>query len=410
MKSSNLMRLSGFAALLGAVLLICGVLLRLAILPAGRSGIDYPTSEVAATWSWIAFNGIALLGLALLLMGLVGLYAAQSEAAGFLGLAGFVVLFVGLAITLGREWFEVFVLPDAAVAAPEWTNTDNAGWIRFGFTLPGLLSLVGGFLFAVATLKARVFPLAPAVTLMIGVMLTTLPLPYPLDGVDAIGRNAAVGWLGFTLFTGRIGSKEGSLPPLNLVRWGAMAAVFAGAAWIAWVPFRIFGSPSFYEDAGFAVLSLALIGTLGGLVGLNALQQARYGRLGQVGFYFAFVGTLFALMIRLYLRDDVLDAMLVLGFFGMIVGFVLLGIATLRARVLPRWSGLLLILSLPLWIIVGVVIALVADGDGWISMGLAFGLIWLALGYALLRQRLVGPPEEMPLQRSSGASEVPSTQ
>lgn len=402
--------MSGLAAPLGTVLLICVVLLRLAILPAGRSGIDYSSSEVAATWSWIALNGIALLGLALLLMGLVGLYAAQSEAAGILGLVGFVVLFVGLAIGVGKEWFDVFVLPDAAVAAPEWVDTDNAGWKRFGFTLPGLLPWLGGFLFAVATLKARIYPPAAAVTLLIGSMVTPLLLPYPFEGVDAIIRSAALGWLGFALFTGRVGSKEEPLASLNLIRWGALAALFASAAWVAWVLVRIFGAPSFYEDAVFAVFSLALMGTLGGLVGLHALQQTRYGRLGQAGFYFAVVGTLFVLMIRLYVRDDVLYAMLLLGVFGMIVGSVLLGVATLRARVLPRWCGLLLILSIPLWVMVTVAITLVADGYEWINTGLTLGLIWLALGYALWRKREVESPEETALQRSSGASEIQSTQ
>jgi hypothetical protein len=55
----------------------------------------------------------------------------------------------------------------------------------------------------------------------------------------------------------------------------------------------------------------------------------------------------------------------------MLVGFVLYGIATLRARVLPRWYGLALIVALP--------VSLPLAGYG----TALFGLILLALGYAL---------------------------
>src|SRR5215213_4386558 len=65
-----------------------------------------------------------------------------------------------------------------------------------------------------------------------------------------------------------------------------------------------------------------------------------------------------------------------IGFLGMLVGFVLLGAATLRLGVLPRWCGLLLIASPLLAIIFG-------DHGG----ALALGLTWLALGGTLLLQR-----------------------
>jgi hypothetical protein len=114
------------------VVLIIANLFRLAIVPGGRANHDYLTSEIAATWSSVALNGITLLGLALLMVGFVGLYVAQLEAAGTLGLVGFLVLFFGLALNISREWFELFVLPDAALAVPDWVDTDNTGWIRFG--------------------------------------------------------------------------------------------------------------------------------------------------------------------------------------------------------------------------------------------------------------------------------------
>ncbi len=71
------------------------------------------------------------------------------------------------------------------------------------------------------------------------------------------------------------------------------------------------------------------------------------------------------------------------------VGTVAMGIATLRAGTLPRWSGVQL---LALW--------LAALGLGGNGGGILAGLIWMALGYALRsggRGLLFAqPPAELP--------------
>jgi hypothetical protein len=63
---------------------------------------------------------------------------------------------------------------------------------------------------------------------------------------------------------------------------------------------------------------------------------------------------------------------------GVLIGFVLYGVATLRARVLPLWVGVAIIVGLPVRIAMFQV-------DPW---GLVvFGLLWLALGYVLWSRR-----------------------
>jgi hypothetical protein len=132
------------------------------------------------------------------------------------------------------------------------------------------------------------------------------------------------------------------------------------------------------------------------LLGLRALQAPRHGRSGTVGFVAAFVGTalLFVLTaftpVQMFLAYalDVIDPrtggvlvtlMFTTGLFlGWLVGYTLLGVATFRAKVLPRWCGVLLVVQLPL-----VVFLMTFYGTG----GLALGLVWLALGYALLSKR-----------------------
>jgi hypothetical protein len=71
------------------------------------------------------------------------------------------------------------------------------GWLALGFVLLYTLAGAGVILFGVATIRARVYPRAAAVLLIIGVMPVAvwnfLPLPDVLLG-------AAVAWLGLALF------------------------------------------------------------------------------------------------------------------------------------------------------------------------------------------------------------------
>jgi hypothetical protein len=76
------------------------------------------------------------------------------------------------------------------------------------------------------------------------------------------------------------------------------------------------------------------------------------------------------------------------------VGFAFYGVATLRARVLPRWCGVALIVAFP---------AAIALGTYYYSYYyyVWLGLVWQALGCLLWRQR--GTATE----RSSRASYTP---
>src|ERR687893_19475 len=73
-----------------------------------------------------------------------------------------------------------------------------------------------------------------------------------------------------------------------------------------------------------------------GLLGLHARQATNYGVLGTVGFLAALVGTALVLANVLLIRTaerSLLDLLLLLGLLGVLFGFVLMSIATLRARV-----------------------------------------------------------------------------
>jgi hypothetical protein len=106
-----------------------------------------------------------LLGAGLLLLSLVGLYASQSEAAGVLGLVGFLAAFLGTALLVGMLWFELFITPSLATRAPGLAEAELG---LAGFILVFLLGVVGWLLFGVATLRARAYPRWAAVLLMVG--------------------------------------------------------------------------------------------------------------------------------------------------------------------------------------------------------------------------------------------------
>jgi len=123
---------------------------------------------------------------------------------------------------------------------------------------------------------------------------------------------------------------------------------------------------------------------LGALLGLRARQAPAYGRLGTAGFIVSFLGTallcaitVIAIITKDALGEAVLGSIFISGVLGWLVGFPLLGVATLWARVLPRWCGVLLLAYFPLF-------AFLLSSYGW--GGIALGLLWLGLGYALLSQ------------------------
>ena len=77
------------------------------------------------------------------------------------------------------------------------------------------------------------------------------------------------------------------------------------------------------------------------------------------------------------------------GVLGTLVGLVLYGAATLQARVLPRWCGILFIILMPGMILFG---SLLSGAYPIIWSG----LVWVALGYALWSQSSSSAAGEQP--------------
>jgi hypothetical protein len=202
MSSSSLVRLGGLAAVVAAVLLLTAGIIDAYNLEA------YATAELNReflTTSTHAFeSALLLIALGVLLpLGLVGLYARQSEATGPLGLVGFVVAFAGTVLVSGFVWVDTFVAPELATSAPRFIESGPPPGRALSFLVFG----IGWVLFGLASLVGRIYPRSASALLIVGAVISTVLsltlLPVPLGGLPFL---AAVAWLGVALLTGWGGS------------------------------------------------------------------------------------------------------------------------------------------------------------------------------------------------------------
>lgn len=138
---------------------------------------------------------VALLAMFALLLALTGIYLRQAEAAGRLGLAGFLAAFLGTLLVAGDWWFESFVAPRIAAVAPEVMTGAITGSLLVGAAATFGLFALGWTLFGIATVRARVYPRPAAMLLVIGGIVGILAGSTPYQVPLAI----AVGWIGYSL-------------------------------------------------------------------------------------------------------------------------------------------------------------------------------------------------------------------
>ena len=150
----------------------------------------------------------------------------------------------------------------------------------------------------------------------------------------------------------------------DLIRWSGLAAMLAGVGLISDILFKVA-----LPDLLAALLMVV------GLLGLHTLQKDDSGWIGRVGFWTVVVGSLGQVLgvVVFWLGSAALIWLASpVGFVAVPIGLLLYGVATLQARVLPRWCGLGLIIIPPITLVLG-------DNYG----SALLGLLWLALGYVL---------------------------
>ena len=185
----------------------------------------------------------------------------------------------------------------------------------------------------------------------------------------------------------------------KLVRWAGLASMLAGALWIWGFPGLDEKIPPYSHAGGHLLLAAAGLLTLAGLVGLRVHDAGRSGRLGTVGTVFAVLGAGLVFVGNAAEGGFELDygwGMFMLGMLGLVAGSALVGIATLRAGVLPRWGTLGLAIVPPIALLAGLTASAIAAALSFpepaedspamllpIALDVMFGAVWVLMGYAL---------------------------
>jgi hypothetical protein len=184
----------------------------------------------------------------------------------------------------------------------------------------------------------------------------------------------------------------------NIIRWGGLAAMLGGVFWVVWSNLFRAGFEAAGGPISDALLLLAALLTLAGLVGLNALQGGNYGSIGQAGFYTAAAGLLTQALgaLVLLMGSEALESLALwlvapVGSLTALVGLLLYGVGTLQARVLPHWSGWGLIVVPP--------IAFYMNSKVFYGSLALYGVLWVVLGYVLWSRRSKLTRQEPPRVR-----------
>jgi hypothetical protein len=212
MSTTRLIRWSGLIAILGGVLFPLAAIIH-------PNGEDLAAVQMP---NWVPAHLLGLVSVTLMHLGLIGLYARQVEQAGWLGLVGFVLAFIGGAFASTIQYVTSTLFPLIARQAPALFDQAMTP-PPFAPPLFVLGFVLGHILFGFATMRAGVLPRWSGLLVIIGVVLfflgeisflgQRLALPALQQVFDLIRRlhvivllgDAAFGlglaWMGYTLWS-----------------------------------------------------------------------------------------------------------------------------------------------------------------------------------------------------------------
>lgn len=161
----------------------------------------HPEETVAAvsTDSWAIVALITVAFAVLGLVGVTGIYLRQTEEAGVLGLVGYLSLALFFLLPITFSFAEAMILPLVVDDAPGFVENFNGlfngegsdgslGALESISTVAGVLYLVGGLLFGIAMLRAKILWSWAAWFVIAGAVVAPLASVVPHE----VGRFAAV--------------------------------------------------------------------------------------------------------------------------------------------------------------------------------------------------------------------------
>jgi hypothetical protein len=173
------------------------------------------------------------------------------------------------------------------------------------------------------------------------------------------------------------------------IKWGGIAGIVAAALFMVSAILdqlsplqRTYDSTASYLYLGVVVT--AYIAVIIAVLGIHALHRGRprYGRLGTTGTVLIIAGYLIMTVVRMISmaagRESLGNVRIGAGLV-VLIGSVLLGVIILRARILPWWCGVLLIVAFPLGDVANAIFSAAEN--------LLLALLWGSVGVALLARR-----------------------
>jgi hypothetical protein len=192
-------------------------------------GLIHPPQLVSSvtTVTWTIVHSLTTAMSFFGLLGIAGIYARQVEAAGWLGLAGFVLLSLWFVIVTGFTFFEAFILPLLASDSPKFAESflgifsgsageRNVGALATLWSLLGVVYILGGLVFGIATFRAGILSRWAAGLLGLGAVSSPAfgLLPRTLEPLAAVPVGLGLAWLGYAVWSER----QASVPERTTTR------------------------------------------------------------------------------------------------------------------------------------------------------------------------------------------------
>jgi hypothetical protein len=193
--------------------------------------VVHPSDTLASvtTGAWAIVHYVSIAMAIMFVIGIAGIYVRQVEEVGWLGLAGFVVLSLGLLVTAALQFVEATVQPVLANTNPAYvegllglvgghSSSVDLGAITTFVSAANVLFLAGTLLFGIATLRAGILSRWASGIFAFGLLVTG-----PLATMAGAPRLAAVpiglglAWMGYGLWSEqRASSRERLLGGVSL--------------------------------------------------------------------------------------------------------------------------------------------------------------------------------------------------
>lgn len=164
-----LFKLSGLSAILSGLLFII-------------IQVIHPSDSLSSigTKMWMIAHILTFIFPILGIIGITGIYLLQSERAGLLGFLSYSLLFSAFILMICFGFYEAFIAPSLITEAPIYVASalsilegkTGPQYISELYILNSITYLLGGLLFGISIIRAKVFPKWSGFTLILSILVT----------------------------------------------------------------------------------------------------------------------------------------------------------------------------------------------------------------------------------------------